>query len=235
MIYIFDVDGTLTPSREKIDPDFKKFFNEFKSKHRTWLVTGSDKEKTQEQIGLDLWGSVERVYQNSGNQMWELGRLKHNKDFVIHKYLLELLNFYLKRSPYPFRYGNHIEQRVGCINFSICGRSCTKIQRRDYREWDEKHQERQYIVREIHKRYPWLEASVGGEISIDIYEKGNNKGQILRHILEGDTFHFFGDRIYPSGNDYPIKTEAEKLNIPNYKLTQVNNWNETWNHLTNIY
>ena len=46
--YIFDVDGTLTPSRGTIDPNFAKEFLQFANTHRVFLVTGSDKPKTVE-------------------------------------------------------------------------------------------------------------------------------------------------------------------------------------------
>ena len=41
MKYIFDVDGTLTPSRKKIDPDFLIFFNSFALANEVYLVTGA--------------------------------------------------------------------------------------------------------------------------------------------------------------------------------------------------
>ena len=44
--YIFDVDGTLTPSRGTIDPQFKKEFLAFARTHNVYLVTGSDRPKT---------------------------------------------------------------------------------------------------------------------------------------------------------------------------------------------
>ena len=42
--YIFDVDGTLTPSRQKMDPKFKHFFLKFIETNKVWLVTGSDRK-----------------------------------------------------------------------------------------------------------------------------------------------------------------------------------------------
>jgi len=38
MIYIFDIDGTLTPSRNVIDPKFKTFFEHFNE-----LIVGEPK------------------------------------------------------------------------------------------------------------------------------------------------------------------------------------------------
>ena len=56
--YIFDIDGTLTPSRDKINKDFLKWFLEFVKWHPVYLVTGSDRTKTEEQIGEELFKKV---------------------------------------------------------------------------------------------------------------------------------------------------------------------------------
>ena len=42
MNYIFDVDGTLTPSRSKMDKEFLEFFTNWIATHNTTLVTGND-------------------------------------------------------------------------------------------------------------------------------------------------------------------------------------------------
>ena len=49
--FIFDVDGTLTPSRGLMDSQFQQWFNDFCRAYPVYLVTGSDKPKTIEQIG----------------------------------------------------------------------------------------------------------------------------------------------------------------------------------------
>ena len=47
--YIFDVDGTLTPSRLKMDKEFAKFFRNWIANKQVYLLTGSDHDKTIEQ------------------------------------------------------------------------------------------------------------------------------------------------------------------------------------------
>ena len=39
MSYVFDVDGTLTPSRKQIDPDFLSFMLDFSDKHNVYFVS----------------------------------------------------------------------------------------------------------------------------------------------------------------------------------------------------
>ena len=69
--YIFDVDGTLTPSRSKMDYEFRAFFNTFCLVNDVYLVTGSDKPKTVEQITEPTYNLAKRVYNCSGCDVWE--------------------------------------------------------------------------------------------------------------------------------------------------------------------
>ena len=66
--FLFDIDGTLTPSRSVIDKDFKIFFLKWMENKSVYLVTGSDKEKTIEQIGTEIWSKVKKSYQSCGNR-----------------------------------------------------------------------------------------------------------------------------------------------------------------------
>ena len=69
--YIFDVDGTLTPSRGMIDPNFHDWFLNFATLNAVYLVTGSDYPKTLEQVGEQICTTVKRCYNCSGNSVWE--------------------------------------------------------------------------------------------------------------------------------------------------------------------
>ena len=73
MHFIFDVDGTLTPSRDRIDEDFRLWFLEFIKWNNVYLVTGSDRSKTEEQVGEEVFEKVECVYNSSGNTKYKNG------------------------------------------------------------------------------------------------------------------------------------------------------------------
>jgi phosphomannomutase len=233
MIYIFDIDGTLTPSRNVIDPKFKTFFEYFIKKNRVWLISGSDKDKTIEQIGHNIWGSVERAYQCSGNQLYEQGKLTSENKWECPDYLIELLEKFLDRSDYSHRYGNHIEKRVGMVNFSVVGRNCNQYQRDQYFIWDTRKKEREAFAWEIRNRYPWLDAVVGGEISIDIFPKGDDKGQIVTDI-DGE-FTFFGDKLQPGGNDYAMVSASLEQKRKDATFHEVESWEDTFNLLSSKY
>ena len=69
--FIFDVDGTLTPSRQKISPDFISLFHDFVRKEKVYLVTGSDRAKTLEQVTPEIYNSCQRVYNCSGSDAYD--------------------------------------------------------------------------------------------------------------------------------------------------------------------
>jgi phosphomannomutase len=214
MIYIFDIDGTLTPSRNPINPVFKTFFQHFVKNNRVWLVTGSDKDKTIEQLGIDIWSSVERAYQCAGNQLYmNGGELIREHKFELPREYANLLDKFLIQSHFGIRTGNHIEKRLGLTNFSIVGRNCNQKQRDEYYKWDTEFQERKDMVECLNRMYPNIEAAIGGQISIDIYANGKNKSQILDDIHRwNNNYEFFGDHLQPGGNDYPVLERAELEN-----------------------
>ena len=232
MIYIFDIDGTLTPSRNKMDKQFQELFKNFISAYRVWLISGSDHTKTIEQVGVDIWKDVERAYQCSGNQLFKRGSLIRSSDWELPGATKRCLEKFLKESKYPYRYGNHIETRPGMVNFSIVGRQCTQEQREEYFKWDQEHKERVEFASELKERYQFLDAVVGGEISIDIYPKGKDKGQIIEEL--DDDFIFFGDRLSPGGNDYPLKKASMVRQLKGNEFHHVKSWKDTRNLLTSI-
>ena len=224
--FIFDVDGTLTPSRQTIDPEFKEFFKNFIRSNKVWLVTGSDYAKTVEQLGADICESVVTVYNCSGNDVYFKGKRVNAKVFQAPTELYDLMQGWLQGSNFPLRTGNHIEERMGTINFSIVGRNCTLDERKLYIKHDEANRERETIALQINTEFPNVTATVGGETGIDIYRKGCDKSQILEDFNKDDKIFFFGDKLEPGGNDWPL---ASKLNKK--RCFNVRSWGDTMERL----
>ena len=176
-MYLFDVDGTLTPSRSLIDPFFKSFFLRFIEEYSSVLVTGSDYLKTVEQVGEEICCTVARVYNCLGNDVWYHGNNLYTNKWDLpddlHFFLLEKLF----DSKYKVRTGNHIEQRPGLVNFSVVGRGADKEQRRDYFQFDQVHKEREQIATQINLLFPDVEASVGGETGKIFIQEGLTKAK----------------------------------------------------------
>lgn len=220
--YVFDVDGTLTPSRQKILPSMEKVFLEFIDEFKVYLVTGSDYVKTVEQLGTEIVEKVEKVYNCSGSDVWQNGKNIKKSDWKISSEINMWLDDTLLDSKYPVRTGNHFEERPGLVNFSIVGRNANMEQRKDYVKYDKETNERDTIVKEFNNVFCNVTSSAGGETGIDIHPIGKDKSQIMSDFVDEDTIHFFGDRMDKEGNDYSLSLKADK----NY---HVKTWKDTFN------
>ena len=233
-IFIFDVDGTLTPSRQKITEEFAKFFDEWSSKNKYYLVTGSDLEKTKEQLPIAYIDRAEAIFTCCGNEMWRDNELVYDNKFNPPQDLLNYLQKLIDSEfNYPVRAGNHIEDRKSMLNFSIVGRKCNLQERKDYFEYDKLTDERKEIAKHIIENWNDLDAVIGGQISIDIYPKGNDKSQVLNvieqeRLVPPNEYIFIGDGIENGGNDYPL---AELMDN-----TEICDWYHTkgWEHTKEI-
>jgi len=199
------VDGTLTPSRKKIEHEFWAPFLIFCRHNDVYLVTGSDRQKTLEQLGLDICYTAKRVYNCSGSDVYERNVNVYRNDWELPKEVEESLLDELNDSKFPLRNGNHIERRPGGVNFSILGRDeDPMLGRKEYMEWNEKTNERVEIASRLREKFPDLSVALGGQTGIDIGPLGSDKSQILRDFDKGDELHFFGDRVEKGGNDHTL-------------------------------
>ena len=227
--FIFDVDGTLTPSRQEIDSDFAVFFSNFCAENDVYLVTGSDKEKTIEQIGEEIYSLAKRVYNCSGSDVWQGEKHIRSDDWKLSPNVRSYLINCLEESKFPLRTGLHIEERPGMVNFSVVGRNATMGERKLYVEFDTENNERNLIANLFNKEFSELIARPGGETGIDISPKGADKSQIVNDFDPNDVLYFYGDRMDTMGNDYPLK----KVIIDNDLgfAIEVKGWKDTWSEL----
>ena len=213
-VYLFDVDGTLTKPRQKIKTEIEDVFMSWvASGKKVYLVTGSDISKTREQLGEDLIHSCLGVFTCSANVFRQGGQVVYSNVFNPSDEFISDLELYLENSQWQSKKGNHIEKRPGMVNFSTVGRNASKDMREAYERWDKTTLEREDIVAYISETYPELEVSIGGSISVDIYPKGKNKGQVIEKLreLHGDDVEmiFVGDKNIPGGNDWPLAQRLE--------------------------
>ena len=229
--FIFDVDGTLTDSRQQIDLSFEVFMIKFCCKNDVYLVTGSDREKTVEQVGLDVYYRAKRVYNCSGADVYEKDVNVYKSNWTISDEVKKFLQDELDYSQFPIRCGNHIEERPGGINFSILGRGegVNLADREEYVKWDRNTGERVLIADRLKNQFPNLNVQIGGQTGLDISD--NDKSQILRDFNLDDEIHFFGDMMKEGQNDYPLAVAVDKAGGTNYT---VNSWQETYNKLKDL-
>lgn len=222
-IYVFDMDGTLTPARLPMETDFANRFMEWQKTHKSFIATGSDYLKVEEQLPNFVINSFTGLFTSMGNVLTAKSQQIYQKNFKTDLRLLERLEQYRQNTNYTGGlYPNYIEERIGMINFSVLGRDCPYEEREKYSAWDKKNQEREMIADELRKEFPEYEFSVGGSISIDITPQGCGKGQIaefLRSKYPEEKIVFFGDKTFVGGNDYELAEALRRLS--NTEIVQV--------------
>jgi len=228
--FIFDVDGTLTESRQQIDLSFEAYMIKFCCKYDVYLVTGSDRAKTVEQVGLDIYNRSKRVYNCSGADVYEKDNNVYKSDWKPSRKLINFLRDELDYSTFPHKTGNHIEHRPGGINFSILGRGVNSMKyRKEYVKWDINTTERILMSDRIKTEFPDLNIQIGGQTGLDISD--SDKSQILRDFNSEDELVFFGDMMKKGENDYPLAVAVDKRGGTNYT---VGSWQETYKKLKDL-
>jgi len=209
--FLFDIDGTLTRPMNKMGSDFSWGFiswmdNQIGRGNMIWLVTGSDFDKVFSQVPASVIQRCGGIFCSMGNQLIIENKQVYGNAFVSPFGLRDFLNEKVESSAFHTKTGNHIEERIGMLNFSVVGRNASKEERKIYSDWDKENKERETIAVEIKSKFKDMEAVLGGEISIDIQPQGRDKSQATDWVRKniGGTMVFFGDKLEKGGNDYSI-------------------------------
>lgn len=231
-ICLFDVDGTLTKSRQKVTGDMEEFIEKLKSRVSVGLVGGSDMEKIVEQMGgkghdryeatLDILNRYEFIFAENGLVAYKRGVLLGKEsilNFLGEDKTQKLINFcleYMSRLNLPHKRGNFVEFRTGLINICPTGRSCSQQERDHFVAFDSEHRVRSKFVDALKQNFEdWdLCFVTGGQISIDIFPKGWDKTYCLKYLNIPDDYekiYFFGDKTMAGGNDYEIYNDSRTI------------------------
>jgi len=211
VLFLFDVDGTLTPSRGRAPDEILRMLADLKNRVMIAFVGGSDIEKQIEQIGADLLTIFDYGFPENGLQYYREGRLVESQSILQflgedrYKMVVNKLLYELSQVECPVKRGLFIELRDSMINVSPIGRSCSQAERERFYEYDKKNGVRERYCEKVRDEVErnGLQISIGGQISIDIFPRGWDKTYCLNHVKER-TIIFFGDMVGEGGNDREI-------------------------------
>lgn len=220
-LVLFDVDGTLTPARLTISPEFKQLLADLRKKVVIGFVGGSDFQKQVEQLGPDILKEFDFCFSENGLTAYKLGQQLASQSFINwigeEKYnqLATFILKYLADLELPKRRGTFIEFRNGMINVSPIGRNASTAERNEYEIFDKENKIRETFVAALKEKFPdfGLTYSIGGQISFDVFPTGWDKTYALQHVADEGfkNIHFFGDKSYQGGNDYEIYTDERTI------------------------
>nr|QSE03621.1 phosphomannomutase [Metchnikovella dogieli] len=220
-IVLFDVDGTLTPSRLLIKQEMVDLLTRLKEKVMIGFVGGSNIEKQKEQVGDMTCGFFDFSFPENGLTAYKGTSLISETSFLQnigeekYKHLVNFTLRYIADLDIPIKRGTFVELRKGMINVSPIGRNCTYEERLEFSRLDDEMGIRNRMVEEYKKVFEGygLSFSIGGQISIDIFPIGWDKTFCLRHLHQYnfEEIHFFGDKTNEGGNDFEIFNHKEVI------------------------
>jgi phosphomannomutase len=227
-LIVFDMDGTLTPSKSIADREMVKLILRLLEKKKMAVIGGGKYSLFKEQLldrlprrddrlrNLFLFPTTSNAfyrYAGSWKNVYQL-KLSQKEKSHVRKALREVLDEIDYVAPKKV-YGVVLEDRVTQMSFSPLGQEIvTKLGPKGIRvkeEWKKQHNPlRLKIARLLAKKLPMLEVRVGGLTTIDITRKGIDKAygvrQIEKHLhIPIREMVFIGDALYPGGNDAAAK------------------------------
>uniref|UniRef100_G3MPQ8 Phosphomannomutase n=1 Tax=Amblyomma maculatum TaxID=34609 RepID=G3MPQ8_AMBMU len=214
-VFLFDVDGTLTKSRQVITNEMFDFLQRLKQDVAVALVGGSDLVKIEEQMGgSQAVAEFDYVFSENGLVAHKAGKLISQQsllNFVGEEKLQRLINFclrYVADLTLPQKRGTFVEFRSGMLNVSPIGRNCSLSERNAFEVYDKEHGIRSAFVKALREKFADydLQYSIGGQISFDVFPRGWDKTYCLDQLVRDGykTIHFFGDKTAEGGNDYEV-------------------------------
>lgn len=213
--FFFDLDATLTPSRQEIKPEMAEFLPTL---GRTIIVvSGSKNSQIRKQIGelevFLLGQNGNQAIDQSGKILWENRLSLEEKDVV-----LEHINTILPQLDYHIPDRNDlIEDRGSQISFSIYGHNAPP---EDKKKCDGDFKKRRMLLETFPFISDSMEVQIGGSTCFDYFRKGLNKGTNTKRLIEAmdwssDECVYFGDALFPGGNDETVIGVIDTVEVSN--------------------
>lgn len=215
----FDLDGTLALSKQPLLDTMGEALADLLGVAHVAVISGGDWPQFQKQVVSRLPARADL------SKLWLMPttgtKLYKYQDGAWKAVYAELFNDEVKRQiliafdqaleATGFKpeqtWGDRIEDRGSQITFSALGQEAP-IHAKEI--WDPDFAKRKIIQADLRTRLPDVSINMGGATSIDITQKGVNKGYGLKRLRDAsniplEEMMFIGDAIFPGGNDYPAK------------------------------
>ncbi len=240
-IIIFDLDGTLAPSKAPFEPEMIEPFTLLLQKTKVAVISGAAFHQFEKQVISSLQKDADFlknlfVFPTNGTAMWvyEAGKWTQKYEEKLSPEdiakIIEAIESSVKELgiTVPKIYGKQIENRQSQVTFSALGQEAP-IEVKSV--WDPDFSIRKPLGRKIEEKIPNFEVRAGGMSSIDITRKGLTKAYAIEKItenlgIEKKDMLFIGDAIFPGGNDYAVKeagVESIKVADPHETVKVIHN------------
>lgn len=238
-LIVFDLDGTLTRSKQPIQAEMAELLTKLLEKYRVAIISGASFKQFEWQVLahlecepakmrrltlLPVDGTVSCTYENS----WLCRGDKPISEEGKKKILRAFNNIFQESNlEHPDKiYGELVEDRGGQLNFSALGQDAPPELKE---KWDPDTKKRQRMVEVLEKILPDFSIRIGGTTSIEITPAGVDKAYGLRRLmgstgLSREDILYIGDKLSVGGNDAPVLTlgiKVKEVDSPSATVTVI--------------
>ncbi len=218
------MDKTIAPARQPILPDMFELLNS--RSEDIIIVSGQANDKIAWQshnlrsIRLGQNGNHAEDY--DGTELWNDPLTKAERAEIL-DHIAQLIDL-LPEAPNPE--WDPIEDRGAQITFSPIGNTAPVDQKMSY---DPDRKKRDAMMKQVPFESETLTIKIGGSTSFDYFREDRNKGTNVQRLIdlkgwENDDCIYFGDGLFPGGNDEAvigvIETVPVQDHLETYKMLQ---------------
>ena len=231
-VIIFDLDGTLTESKSKLEKDMAESLGRLLNKKRAAIIGGGSYAQFEKQFlahflypagllkNLFLFptsGARFYRYDDEWREIYSHILSQEEKENIFDAF--EKAFRILSYEHTGESYGELFEDRGTQISFSPLGQCVVAVLGAERgvalkQKWNAEHDTtRKNLARVLQEMLPDFEVRVGGLTTIDVTKKGIDKGYGIRQIEKNlqvpkSEMLFVGDALYEGGNDHPVLKEG---------------------------
>ena len=225
-LIVFDLDGTLAPSKSSLDAEMASLLHDLLSVAKVAVISGGAWLQFQKQVLANL-PQDDRLAQLSilptcGTQFFQYdGEWKrlYAEDFTADEKekIISSLNKAILTAGFAVdkTWGETIEDRGSQITYSALGQQAPLEEKV---KWDADFAKRKKIKAILDTLIPEFSVSLGGATSIDVTKPGIDKAYGIKKLrdtlgISVEEMIYVGDALFPGGNDYPAE-QAGVISIP---------------------
>lgn len=227
-IIAFDLDGTLTESKQPMTAEIAELIDKLCAKYKVAIISGGSFQRFMEQFVHQLKNTTNLILlPTSGSCRYEFDKdTKDWKQTYSHPFLQGIKEKVIEEfkkiiSDKTFEipekhFGPYVEDRGNQITLSALGQNAPNEEKK---LWDPHSIKRLKIRERLENFIPEIDAHIGGMTSVDVLPKGFDKAVGLKLLLEDSALStkdmlFIGDSVFEGGNDYsPLKAGIETIGV----------------------
>jgi len=217
-LIVFDLDGTLAPSKSSIDAEMAGLVNKLLGIVKVAVISGGNWPQFQKQVLAHLvrddrlrnlsllptCGTQFYKYDNGWQKVYAEDFSGRQKEKLIDSLKTAIAQSGLKTERV---WGDVIEDRGSQITFSALGQEAPLEEKM---KWDPDFAKRKKIKAILDTLIPEFSVRLGGSTSIDLTKPGIDKAYGIKKLrdllgIAIEEMIFVGDALFPGGNDYPAQ------------------------------